>query len=102
MRALQCLLDDRSTPVRELLRPTESDQVAAALLGDDRNEFPDSPDPRLELDISDAPRSIAVNELSSPCGHLVLRLIGERGNGVFVVDVQCDDVDTLAARDLEE
>src|SRR6188474_437920 len=31
------------------MRPTESDQVAAALLGDDRNEFTDSPDPRLEL-----------------------------------------------------
>lgn len=102
MRALQCFLDDRSTPGRELLRPTESDQVAAALLGDDRNEFPDPPDPRLELDISDAPRAIAVNELFGPCRHLVLWLIGERGNGVLVVDVQCDHVDSLTASELEE
>jgi len=75
------------------LRPAECDQVATALLCQQRNELLASPHTRLELHGAESGRALAREELAAPRGVLVLRLVGERRDRIFLEDVQRDDVD---------
>jgi hypothetical protein len=74
------------------LCPAKYDQIGLQLLGGDRNDFFPPARPPLQANAADAPGAVPGQEVARPA-LVVLRL---------VVDVQSDDLDLGAVRELDQ
>src|SRR6266545_2250157 len=87
---------------RALLRPAQRDHVGVHLLGHGEDLLRATADPQLERHLVETPWAVAGEELLAPRLRLMLRLVGERGQRLEVVDVQGDDVEVRVLCELDD
>jgi hypothetical protein len=92
--------DERRAPSVQSLSPAQQDATGADLTGDRKDVLGRGPGPHLQADVQ--PVAVAPNELVRPGVDLVVRLVGERRQRVFLEDVQRDEVDASIGECLEE
>src|SRR5918994_2631344 len=86
----------------QLLRPAKRDQVDLRVLRSTKDLLFAPADSDLETNLVEAPGAVAGEKFLRPCGGLVLRLVGESGHGVLVVDMDHDDLELGSTRELED